>query len=187
MADTLISPEFRAAFISVFKATLPRDAKPDQKPKFSVRAAFPPTTDMSALKREAASVAREKWGDNVPKSLRSPFRRNDELDNPIAGIGDDWIVMTFSANADRRPGIVDGKLQDIIDENDIYSGAWYRAQIRGYAYEQQGNKGVSFGLQNIQKLRDDDPIGGGRPPASKAFEAVGATTGEGSSTDSIFG
>ena len=72
MADNLISPEFRAAFISVFKATLPRDAKPDQKPKFSVRAAFPPTTDMSALKREAASIAREKWGDKRPQVPAQP-------------------------------------------------------------------------------------------------------------------
>ncbi|WP_423787999.1 ssDNA-binding protein, partial [Klebsiella pneumoniae] len=38
-------------------------------------------------------------------------------------------------------------------------------------YEQSGNKGVAFGLQNLQKLRDGEPLGG-RVPASKAFEAV---------------
>ena len=32
---------------------------------------------------------------------------------------------------------------------------------------------LAFGLQNVQKLRDDDPLGGGRTPANKAFEAVG--------------
>ena len=173
MADNIITPEFRAGFISVFRATKSREAKPEDKAKFSIRACFPPTTDISALKQVAQVAANEFWGEGkVPKSLRSPFRFNEELDNPVAGIGDDWVVMTFSANEDRRPGLVDANLQDIINEEDVYSGAWFRAQVRGYGYDNKGNKGVAFGLQNLQKMRDDDPIGGGRTPANKAFEAV---------------
>lgn len=173
MAENILTPQFRAGFISVFKTSSGKNSDGTQgKPKFSVRALFPPTTDLSGLKKEAGQAALDKWGDKVPKTLRSPFRKNEELENPVVGIGDDWIVMTFSANEDRRPGIVDAKLQDIIDEADVYSGAWYRAQVRAFAYENAGNKGVSFGLQNIQKLRDDEPLGGGRTPANKAFDAV---------------
>jgi len=190
-ADNLITPEFRAAFISVFRATSMKNADGSvNKPKFSIRAAFPPTAKLDALKKEAEMAAREKWGDKIPKTLRSPFRTNEELENPIVGIGDDWIIMSFSANEDRRPGIVDSKLQDIIDDADVYSGAWYRAQVRAFAYESAGNKGVSFGLQNVQKLRDDDPLGNGRIPASKAFEPVDvpAAAGGGAKTaTSIFG
>jgi Protein of unknown function (DUF2815) len=191
MADSsnLITPNFRAAFISVFKATSMKNADgTTNKPKFSIRAAFPPTADLSPLKKEAEAVAKEKWNDKIPKTLRNPFRRNDELENPVVGIGDDWTIMSFSANEDRRPGIVDAKLQDIIDDSDVYSGAWYRAQVRAFAYDQAGNKGVSFGLQNVQKLRDDDPIGNGRIPASKAFEPVDVPAGAGGKTaTSIFG
>lgn len=179
MANFYITPEFRAAFISVFKPSKPRDAKPDQAPKFSVRACFPPDTDMSVLKQAAQQCA-ETWpwkGGAVPKVLRSPFRRNEELDNPVVGIGDDWIIMTFSAAQDKRPGIVDAKRQDIIDEAEVYAGAWYRVQVDVFGYEQQGNKGVTFGLKNVQKCRDqgtDEPqIGsGGRMKASAAFDAV---------------
>ena len=190
-ADNLITPEFRATFISVFRATSMKNADGSvNKPKFSIRAAFPPTAKLDALKKVAEMAAREKWGDKIPKTLRSPFRTNEELENPIVGIGDDWIIMSFSANEDRRPGIVDSKLQDIIDDADVYSGAWYRAQVRAFAYENAGNKGVSFGLQNVQKLRDDDPLGNGRIPASKAFEPVDvpAAAGGGAKTaTSIFG
>jgi hypothetical protein len=190
MADNLITPDFRAAFISVFKATAGKNADGTvNKPKFSIRAAFPPAAKLDALKKEAEAAAKEKWGDKIPKTLRSPFRTNEELENPIVGIGDDWVIMTFSANEDRRPGIVDAKLQDIIDDADVYSGAWYRAQVRAFAYENAGNKGVSFGLQNVQKLRDDDPIGTGRIPASKAFEPVDVPAGAGGTktASSIFG
>jgi hypothetical protein len=189
-ADNLITPEFRAAFISVFRATAMKNADGStSKPKFSIRAAFPPKADLSALKKEAHAAATEKWGDKIPKTLRSPFRINEELEAPIVGIGDDWVIMSFSANEDRRPGIVDNKLQDIIDDADVYSGAWYRCQVRAFAYDTAGNKGVSFGLQNVQKLRDDDPLGNGRIPASKAFEPVDVPAGasNGKTATSIFG
>lgn len=172
-AENVITPEFRAAFISVFKATAMKNADGStSKAKYSIRAAFPPTAKLDALKKEANNAAVEKWGDKIPKTLRSPFRLNEELENPVSGIGDDWTIMSFSANEDRRPGLVDAKLQDIIDDANVYSGAWYRAQVRAFAYDQAGNKGVSFGLQNVQKLRDDDPLGGGKIPANKAFEPV---------------
>lgn len=170
MANNILTPEFRAAFVALFKPSKPKES--NQEPKYSVRAAFPPTTDLKALKAAAHAAATEKWADKIPKNMRSPFRRNDELENPIPGIGDDWIVMTFSANQDRRPGLVGPKLEDIIDDSLVYSGCWMRAEVRPFAYDQQGNRGVSFGLQNVQKLRDDDPIGAARMPASKVFEAV---------------
>jgi len=175
MAENLITPEFRGAFVSVFKATAMK-GQADAKPKFSVRAVFLPGTDLSALKKAAQEAAAEKWGSNMPKTLRNPFRKNEELDNQVAGVPDDAIVATFSANEDRRPGIVDAKLQGIIDEAECYSGAYYRAQVRAFAYETAGNKGVAFGLQNLQKLREGEPLGG-RMPASKAFTSV-----EGSAT-----
>ena len=190
MAENLVTPEFRAAFISVFKATSMKNADGSvNKPKYSIRAAFPPAANLTPLKKEAEIAARDKWGDKIPKTLRSPFRLNEELENPVIGIGDDWVIMSFSANEDRRPGIVDSKLQDIIDDSDVYSGAWYRAQVRAFAYENAGNKGVSFGLQNVQKLRDDDPLGNGRIPANKAFEPVDVPTDPGGAktATSIFG
>lgn len=175
MAENIITPEFRAAFISVHKAMSQKNADgTTSKPKFSIRAVFDPKSDMKQMKTEAQAAAEEKWGaGKVPKTMRSPFRLNEELDKPVAGIPDDWVVMTFSTNEDRRPGVVDENLQDIVDPTQVYSGAWYRAQVRAFAYENAGNKGVSFGLQNVQKLRDDEPLGGANQPAAKAFEAFG--------------
>jgi len=186
MTQNVITPEFRAAFVALFKASAQKMADGSMgAPKYSLRAVFPPNADLAQLKAEAESAVVEKWGDKAPKSLRSPFRLNAELDTPVAGIGDDWTVITFSAAEDRKPGVVDANLQDIIDPTQVYSGAWFRAQIRAYAYDKAGNKGVAFGLQNVQKLRDDDPIGSGNQPASKAFTAVEGSGGK--SAGSIFG
>lgn len=186
MTDNVITPEFRGAFVGVFKATAPKD-NPNGTKKYSVRAVFMPDADMSVLREQAKLAAMDKWPNGIPKTVRSPFRTNEELDNPIPGIPDDAIVMTFSANEDRRPGVVDKNLQDIIDDSECYSGAWYRAQVRAYGYDNAGNKGVAFGLQNLQKTRDDEPLGRGKIPASKAFEAFGGGTSSASkSAGSLF-
>lgn len=185
MAENIITPKFRAGFVGLFKATAPM-SNPNGAKKYSMRAIFMPDTDLSALKEQAKIAAEEKWGQGkVPKTIRSPFRTNEELENPVPGIPDDAVVMTFSANEDRRPGVVDKNAQDIIDDSEVYAGAWFRAEVRAFAYDNAGNKGVSFGLQNVQKLKDDEPLGKGRAPAAKVFGAY-AEPGEKTSAGSLF-
>jgi len=171
-AKTLITPEFRGAYVQIMRAKAQKQEDGTMgAAKYSIRAAFPPGADLSGLKAAAAQAATDKWGDKVPKTIRSPFRLNEELDNPVAGLDDDWTIMTFSAPETSRPGVVDSKNQDIIDETEVYSGAWYIAQVNAYAYDRAGNKGVTFGLLNVRKQKDDEPLGSGKMKASKAFEA----------------
>lgn len=177
MAENIITPEFKGCFVRLFKASGMKQADGSVgEAKYSIKAAFPPIADLSLLKNEVSKAAKEKWSDKLPKILRSPFRINGDLDTPIEGIGDDWTVVTFSAKENSRPGLVDANVQDIIDESEVYSGAWYIAQVRAYAYDMVGNKGVAFGLQNVQKLRDDAPLGAGKVPASKVFSPVSGNT-----------
>jgi hypothetical protein len=65
---------------------------------------------------------------------------------------------------------------DIINEADFYPGCYARATVRPFWYDTAGNKGVAFGLQNIQKLADGEPLGG-RVVASKEFEPVAPAGG----------
>jgi hypothetical protein len=186
--ERIITPEFRASWVALFRPVAGK-ANPGaalKEPEYSIRAVFPPTADLSKLKEQAGIAATEKWA-VLPKSLNSPFRRNDELDNPIEGIGDDWIIMTFTAKKDKfsaKSHLVDAHNNGIMDETEVYSGAWFKAQVQSYAYDTAGNKGVSFGLRNVQMTRDDDPIGGGNGPANKAFEPVGG--GGGKAAGSLF-
>jgi hypothetical protein len=45
-----------------------------------------------------------------------------------------------------------------MDKADLYSGCYLRATVTAYAYTHGGNKGVSFSLQNLQKVRDGEPL-----------------------------
>ena len=184
---TLITPAFRGAYVQVFRAKAQKQEDGTMgAAKYTIRAAFPPDSDMKALKAAAQQAATDKWADKIPKTMRSPFRTNEELDNPVAGLGDDWIIMTFSAPDTSRPGLVNNRNEDILDETEVYSGAWFIAQVNAYAYDKAGNKGVSFGLLNLRKERDDEPLGGGKQKASKAFEAFAPAAGGSKTAGGMF-
>ena len=183
---SLITPEFRGTWVFLTHPQVKDKAKPENGKAYSITAYFPPEADLSQLKAAAQEAVVKKFGspEKAPKVYRSPFRLNEEQDKPQEGVPSDWIMMRFSMNefdrngAQQRPGLVDAKLQDIIDPSEVYSGAWFRAQVNCSWYDQSGNKGVGFYLNNAQKTRDDEPLGGSRVPASKAFEAFGAPAGK---------
>jgi hypothetical protein len=175
----IMTPEFRVDWNNVFH---PKKNELSGKEEYALTALFPKGADLSAMKAAANAAIVEKWGEDKtkwPKNLRSPFRDQGEKDGPQYEEG----AVFMNLKSKQRPGVVDAKVQDIIDETEFYRGCYARATVQAYAYDQAGNRGVSFGLQNIQKMKDGEPMGGGRAKASSEFEAVGG----GGSSDDIFG
>lgn len=65
-----------------------------------------------------------------------------------------------NANATSAPGIVDADRNPILTRSEVYSGVYGRASISFYAFNSSGNKGIACGLNNLQKIRDGEPLGG---------------------------
>ncbi|SFJ68956.1 ssDNA-binding protein [Methylobacterium brachiatum] len=197
--DAIITPKFRASFVWVFK---PKADKRDplKKPKYSVLMLFPKGTDLSALKAAAKAAAIQKWGSDADAKLKhpkfkSPFKDQATLvdgeGKPYAGVMEGGVaVEAWSYTA---PGLAGpkldpstGKVEILTAETDFYSGAWARAKIRPYAWTNDlGGIGLSFDLVNLQKLADDDRLGGGRTRAEDDFQPVEASVegGEGGAGD----
>lgn len=175
MADTenkLRSPLFRAAFASVFAK---REYENGDK-KFELTFLFPRTgkdkADLSAMKKAAEEAAVAKWGaDKIPKGLVSPFRDGDDVE--WDGFADHDFVRVSTLY---RPKVINREGVELMTDEEFYSGCWAYATINAYAYEKKGNKGVSFGLQNILFIRDDEKFSGN----SKAEEDFSDLIEEGS-------
>ena len=60
--------------------------------------------------------------------------------------------------------MVDADRQQIIDTSEVYSGVYGRASINFYAFNTNGNRGIACGLNNLQKIRDGEPLGGKARP-----------------------
>lgn len=160
------TPVFRASFLNAFK---PRAAFEGKEPQYSVTMLFDRDTDISDLKKAVKQVIVETWGADKtkwPKNLRTPFKDGDEK-NLEAHKG----KVVVEARSKNKPGIVDAKLREIIEQEEVYSGCYMRASINAYAYDVQGNKGVAFGLNNLQKIKDGEAFSG-KANAKDDFDEV---------------
>jgi Protein of unknown function (DUF2815) len=148
------------------------------KPKYSAVLVFPAGTNLSALEAAVLEAATVKFGASAAAKLNSgtlktPLRKDAEEKGYSPG-------STFiNVRTEQKPGCVylwpgpDGKPADIPDDRikgDLYAGAFVRASLRAFAYDTNGNKGVAFALNNIQKL-GDGPRLDGRKAAADEFEA----------------
>ena len=88
--------------------------------------------------------------------------------------------MLFArASSQYQPGMVDQKLQAIIAKDAVYGGLICRAQVNAYAYDTNGNKGVTFGLNNLQILKDDGTTFSSKADPAGVFDAFGSAGGGG--------
>lgn len=177
--NKVITPEFRVSFPNVFEA---RAAFPGQKAKFSITMLFPKNSDFKGMKDLLKAAAIEEWGDKIPANLKLPFRDGDVEKAGIEG----YAGMIFIAAASlQRPGVVDAQKQPIIEPSEFYAGCYARASLNAFTWSNMGKHGVSFGLMNLQKLRDGEPFSG-KVAAEDEFDAVssGVATSKASAANS---
>lgn len=162
----IITPLARLSYPAIFKP-----AKPFQdggKEKYQCELIFPAGTDISELKKIATKCARDKWGENMPKKLRSPFRSGTE-DRETEEYQGAIFICPRSVD---KPGVVVGPNREpCLDESEVYGGCWVRASVTAFAYDQDMSKGIAFALNNIWKVRDDESFSG-RVSAEDEFSDV---------------
>ena len=136
-------------------------------PKFSVSLIIPKSDTKTVEKIKAAIQAAYEEGESKLKGngktvpalsvLKTPLRDGD-LERP----DDEAYANSYfvNANSGTAPGIVDADRQPIIDHSEVYSGVYGRASINFYAFNSNGNRGIACGLNNLQKIRDGEPLGG---------------------------
>lgn len=158
----LLTPEFRVSFPNVFK---PRKNDLNNKDEYSVVALFAKGADLTKLKIAYDEAVKEKWGDKPPKTLRKPFRnqgdraKENEQGKMVLPQGYEDGAIYINLKSNHKPGVVNQKVEPIIEETEFYAGCYARATINAVAYEMKGNAGVSFYLQNIQKTKEGQPFG----------------------------
>ena len=136
-------------------------------PKFSVSFIIPKSDTQTVAKVKAAIEAAYIEGEaklkgngkSVPTfaAIKTPLRDGDieRPDDPA------YVNAYFiNANATSAPGIVDADRNPILTRSEVYSGVYGRASISFYAFNSNGNKGIACGLNNLQKVRDGEPLGG---------------------------
>jgi hypothetical protein len=188
MSETnVVTPKARLAFPALFEAR----SYNNQPAKFSCVLVFDKeaqaTEAFQNMKKAASAAARAKFGDKPPKGMKSPFRPGSDKEG-TEGFDDDCVFITVSSK--KQPKVVDrkkvdGKFPVITDEDRLYPGCFVRASLNAYGYDTSGNRGVSFGLNNLQFVDDGERIatGGASSPESAFDEVDGDNVSEGAAAD----
>lgn len=136
-------------------------------PKYSVSLIIPKSDTKTVAKIKAAIEAAYREGEAKLKgngkstpplaTLKTPLRDGD-LERPDdPAYANSYFINANSATA---PGIVDADRNPILIRSEIYSGVFGRASITLFSFNSNGNKGIACGLNNLQKIRDGEPLGG---------------------------
>ena len=161
----IVTPEAILSYPSVFTPNT-RYVNDGDAPKYEATFVFPAGTDLTALKKAVMAVGQEKFGDKFTNgvkngSIRLPFRTDwEEKRYP-----EDSVF--FTARSNNPPGLVsvfpDPDRPDrparITDESQLYPGAKVKALLSVFAYSNK-QKGVTFGLEGIQKVGDGERLDG---------------------------
>ena len=136
-------------------------------PKYSVSLIIPKSDTKTVAKIKAAIEAAYEEGESKLKgngksvpplaAIKVPLRDGDieRPDDPAYA-----NAYFINANATSAPGIVDSGREPILTRSEVYSGVYGRASISLYAFNSNGSKGIACGLNNLQKVRDGEPLGG---------------------------
>lgn len=159
----ITGPDTRWSYVNV------REAKSINggTPKFSVSLIILKSDTHTVTKVKAAIAAAYHEGEaklkgsgkTVPplSAIKTPLRDGDTERPDDPAYANAYFINTNSATA---PGIVDADRQPVLDRSEIYSGVYGRASINFYAFNSNGSKGIACGLNNLQKIRDGEPLGG---------------------------
>ena len=170
-ATKVVTGLVRFSYCNIFRSRVFTEG---QDAKYSICLLIPKKDKKTLDKiQEAMDAAIEdgiasKWGGKTPKNLHLPLRDGDE---ERADEAPEYEGMMFlNANSTSKPGIVDADRNEILDPDEVYSGCWGRASINFFPYDNHGNRGVGVGLNNIQKIKDGERLGGARASAEKDFD-----------------
>jgi len=142
-------------------------------PKYSVSLIIPKSDTATVAKLKAAIEAAYQEGQaklkgngrSVPplSAIKTPLRDGDVERPDDPSYANSYFI---NANASTAPCIVAIDCSPILTRSEVYSGVYGRASITLYAFNSNGNKGIACGLNNLQKVRDGEPLGGKASAAS---------------------
>ncbi|NBN62086.1 ssDNA-binding protein [Pannonibacter tanglangensis] len=198
-SDKKMTAPFRAMFVKLFDK--PEVDEKTGRKTWSVTAILESADDAKLYRDLFNAAAKKLWGEKAaamvknPK-FRSPFKdggsvvtREGEL---YAGFEPGQVVVRMNTKQG-APGVVDrmarpvvnfagqtmtdkaNGLYEEIEANAIYSGCFMRATVVAQAYDRSDGFGVSFKLDNLQKVRDGERVGGGgRAKPENDFQPIDA-------------
>lgn len=166
----------RLAFIDFFEPKKGKSDDGSDKATYGCAVLFPPGAEAglnvvlwAAWCEEARKAFPNNWRpDGQPFGLHWPVHPCDEKQQ-YAGYTPGLHYMNVSSQF--KPAVIDTAMNPIVDPSRVYPGVWAVLALNLYSYKNK-KTGVSFGLQNVMLVGDDEKLGGGGTDPKEDFGHV---------------
>ena len=91
------------------------------------------------------------WGGHIPAEIINPLKDKTIQNGECLKEG-----YVLNATNKTKPQVVDAKLANIINQEEIYSGITANVNIELYPYFYEGKAGIACKLHAVQKIRDGE-------------------------------
>ncbi len=172
-STTLTVTNVRLSYVYVFG-----DGKIGENGKrtWSLTALVPKNHPQVEAIKAAINAAKTKDAAKVGKTgVKSPLLDGDAMEDgeyKYKGAETRGHYFLRCTNYNRRPVVVDKNVEPILDPEELYSGCYGNVRINFYGYAGTTSKGISPGLEAVQKVRDGERLAGGDFDPKALFTAV---------------
>ena len=161
----------RISYPALFEAK----PNPSGKLKFSCSLLIPKSNEklVAEIRRaieKATELGKEKvWKGKVPKFRYEPLRDGDAELESGEKTGKEYKDHFFiNCSSDNPPGVVGKDAKPLLDQSKIFAGCYVLADVNPFPYNNSGNNGIGWGLNNIMLKAEGERLDG-RVAAEDAF------------------
>lgn len=170
----------RIAFVDLLTPKEGNNDDGQKKLSYGCAVLVPPGGEVSMLSvlwpawcEEARRAFPDRWLPNgQPSGLHWPV--HDCADKAAKYSGYTPGCYYFNVSSQYKPQVCDAGMNIIVDPNRIYAGVWAILALNLYTYKNK-KTGVSFGLQNVMIIGDDERLAGGGTDPKQDFAHVSIT------------
>lgn len=189
----LITPIGVACFVHVWEPHAFADESGNKKdPNYGLILVFDKGEALKEMKKACGRALIKKFGEAKAKAMaktaKLPFRMASEYAEYGAPFdaedAEERIMVSFKSRS--APGVVNARAKAIMNQPDFYAGCLARVSCYAHAFDSMGNKGVTFLLNNVQKMGEGEKLAGSRRSAEDDFGADSEAGGD-EDLDDIFG
>lgn len=165
----------RLSFPKLFTASqVSEQSKPTFSATFLIEKETPEGKALAAqVKAAMMAVAKEIWGDNIPKLKPEKLAMRDGDQETWDGYPGTWYV---NARNPKRVPVVDkdGRTPIVESDDKIYGGCYVNAVVTIWAQNNSFGQRINATLEAVQLAADGEPFGARTPAAESFFEDLTA-------------
>lgn len=146
-------------------------------PSYSCAILFKEGANIKSIRKAIDAAKKDQWGGKPPRKLNICLIDDDREIEDLAEEYEyiepgDVILKLRRYEKYGQPQLWDQNVEAIESPTEMYAGCEVVADVEFFGWERKTSAGVSCRVNGLQKVREGEPLGGGKANTKNSFESV---------------